>query len=89
MTEPLLIGLLMLSAMTLYGWSTGRKRRMAQGRWLVARSGVPHALRGVAVHGCRADDRPYARRRAGEPARAVLRDVAIIAAYFDMYARSS
>ena len=81
MTEPLLIGLLMLSAMTLYGWAregSARWRRAAG--WSLAAACLtryeawPFTAAVLTIA-------PLARRRAGAPARVVLRDVAIIAAY--------
>jgi hypothetical protein len=81
MTEPLLIGLLMLSAMTLHGWAregTARWRRAAG--WSLAAACLtryeawPFTAAALTIA-------PLARWRAGEPGRVVLRDVGIIAAY--------
>jgi hypothetical protein len=81
MTEPLLIGLLMLSAMTLYGWAReGSTRWRRAAGWSLAAACLtryeawPFTAAVLTIA-------PLARRQAGGPARVVLRDVAMIAAY--------
>jgi hypothetical protein len=81
MTEPLLIGLLMLGAMTMHGWAHegGAGWRRVAG-WSLAAACLtryeawPFTAAVLTIA-------PLARWRAGEPVRAVLRDALMIAAY--------